>query len=79
MSLHARQVALLEGMRQKMLAIKDQDPQWFAKYEDSDPITAPRETLEMLLDEAPSDYACGLITGIMAFRQQLAIITDRSF
>jgi hypothetical protein len=76
---HARQKSFLEEMRARLIDIKRDHPDWYAFYEDEDPMTSDRSTLEQMLADAPTEYAQGLITGIMAFRQQIAILTDRSF
>ncbi|CAN0418233.1 unnamed protein product, partial [Phaeothamnion confervicola] len=46
-------INLLEVLQGQMLAIKEHHPDWYAEYEDRDPITASREHLEELIQTAP--------------------------
>ncbi len=59
--------------------LKESHPEWYADYEDSDPITASREDIDRLLSSCPSEFVQGLLVGIMMFRQQMSIITGRTF
>lgn len=72
-------MTLLATLQKQMLAIKESHPEWYAEYEDRDPMTAPRADLEFLLENAPTEFAGGLIVGVMLFRQQMAILTARHF
>jgi hypothetical protein len=72
-------MALLESINARMAVIKVDHPMWFADVEDIDPFFADRPQVEALLRTAPSDFAVGYISGIMAVRQQLAIATGREF
>lgn len=75
----AHDTTVLLHLQQKMIEIREADPEWFAQYEDRDPITADSETLRSMLDSAPNEFAGGLIVGFIIFRQQLAILTGRPF
>jgi hypothetical protein len=74
-----QQKALLEVMKDKMDMIKAEHPNWHAEFEDVDPFIADRAEVERLLQDAPTEFASGLITGIMVIRQQVAIVTGREF
>lgn len=70
---------LVHYLRQQLVTVKETFPDWYAEYEDCDPVTADSNTLQVLLASAPDRFVAGLIAGIMMFRQQLAILTGRSF
>ncbi len=72
-------VDLLQMLHQQMQSVQANHPDWYADYEDGDVFTASREVLSELVNTAPTDFARGLLVGVMMFRQQLAIITGRSF
>lgn len=72
-------VSVLLSLQEKMVSIKESDPEWFAEYEDRDPMVADRASLKMLLDTAPNEFAQGLIVGVIMLRQQIAIVTDRPY
>lgn len=78
-AINEHDVTVLLQLQKKMALIKDAHPDWFAEYEDRDPITADQETLSHLLDTAPTEFAQGLIVGIIVFRQQMSILTGRSY
>lgn len=59
--------------------LRTEHPQWFFDYEDFDPMTSSREVCEELLRTAPTDWARGMISGIMLTRAALAMVTDRGF
>jgi len=44
-----------------------------------DPMMAPADVLQGLIDDAPCPWSQGWLSGIYAFRQQLAILTDHHF
>ena len=54
-------------------------PDWFQEFEDVDPFVADRQVVEALVLEAPTEFASGVLCGILMFRQQLAAVTGREF
>ncbi|HBJ86951.1 MAG TPA: hypothetical protein DDZ88_24450 [Verrucomicrobiales bacterium] len=70
---------LLATLQKQMLVVKEQYPDWYAEYEDRDPMTAARADLDFLLESAPTEFVAGLVVGVMLFRQQMAILTGRHF
>ncbi|HWS26698.1 MAG TPA: hypothetical protein VN259_09040 [Xanthomonadales bacterium] len=62
---------------QKVLA--EQHPQWYQEFEDIDPFVADRADVEDLVRRAPTEFASGMLCGILMFRQQLAAMTGREF
>lgn len=69
----------LEDLQQKMDVVKGDHPGWYADFEDIDPFVADRSDVEQLLRTAPTDWAVGYVSGILAVRQQLALVTGRGF
>lgn len=63
----------------EMRSVREMHPEWFVFFEDNDPDTCDRATLERLIATAPTDYARGLCTGKLSLRIQLAIVTGRLF
>ena len=70
---------LIVNVERLMQRIKVEHPGWYAEFEDIDPFSADRAAVQHLLERAPSEFATGYLCGIMSFRQQLAILTDRAF
>jgi hypothetical protein len=70
---------LLLYLREKLVSVREKYPEWYAQYEDSDPVTADSKTLNHLLSTAPDPFVAGLVAGVMMFRQQLAVLTGRPF
>jgi len=71
--------SVLLQLQEKMAAIKESHPDWFAEYEDRDPMVADREVLAHMLETAPTEFTQGLIVGIVMLRQQIAIVTERLY
>ncbi len=44
-----------------------------------DPFITNEATLQQLIDDAPSEFEMGFLSGIYQFRVQLAILTGRKF
>ncbi len=63
--------------QQQILAAEH--PAWYQEFEDIDPFVANREDVEDLVRRAPTEFASGVLCGILMFRQQLAAITGREF
>jgi hypothetical protein len=76
---HGPEVDLLMQVKGTMDELKSEYPAWCDEYEDVDPITAERASCERLLQTAPNPWAAGLVSGIMLFRQQLALVTSREY
>lgn len=74
-----REMSLLETVRLELVRVQAQHPEWFADYEDIDPYTAERRFVEELLEASPTEFARGLVTGILLMRQQIALVTGRGF
>lgn len=72
-------VGAIELLGANMAMVKHKFPDWYEQYEDVDPMIGDRATVEALLNDAPTDFARGLIAGILIFRQSLAIVTGREF
>ena len=49
------------------------------EFEDIDPFVADRVAVEDLVRRAPTEFASGVLCGILMFRQQLAAVTGREF
>jgi hypothetical protein len=49
------------------------------RMDDLDPMICKQTQLQELIDDAPEPFVKGYLTGIFAFRQQLSILTNRSF
>lgn len=75
----AEQNVLSELIMAERDRLRENHAEWFFDYEDFDPMTAPREVCEALLVSAPTEWARGMIAGIMVMRSQLAMITGRGF
>lgn len=71
--------SVLLQLQKKMASIKESHPDWFADYEDRDPMVADRQTLALMLETAPTEFAQGLIVGIIMLRQQISIVTERPY
>lgn len=71
--------SVLLQLQEKMASIKESHPDWFADYEDRDPMVADRQTLALMLETAPTEFAQGLIVGIIMLRQQISIVTERPY
>lgn len=71
--------AFLEKLQADMRQLREQHPHWHADFDDLDPFVAERRHVEHLLQTAPTEWARGLLTGIMMFRQQIAAVTGRGF
>lgn len=55
------------------------DPDWFAKYEDSFPDTAPKQEMLDLMKGAPDNFSLGVLYGKFLMRQEIAAMTGREF
>ncbi len=59
--------------------LREHHSQWWFDYEDFDPLTASREVCETLLASAPTDWARGMMAGVIVTRNDLALVTGRGF
>ena len=71
--------AVLHDIDRNRDALRRDHPEWWQDYEDFDPMTAARPVCEALLQNAPTEWARGMIVGIMLTRQSVANITGREF
>lgn len=55
------------------------NPEWHIHFDDVDPISADRDDVAQLMDTAPTGFTRGYMKGIVAIRQQLAIVSGRPF
>lgn len=55
------------------------DPGWTSDFERVDVCIADRADLQALLDNAPTEYHAGLISGAMLVRESIAACTGREF
>jgi hypothetical protein len=51
----------------------------FDEIDQMDPMVAPLDELQGLMDRASTPFLKGFLTGIHNFRQQLSILTQREF
>jgi hypothetical protein len=49
------------------------------RMDDLDPMICRQAQLQQLINDAPEPFVKGYLSGIFAFRQQLSILTNRSF
>lgn len=49
------------------------------RTDDLDPMICKEAQLQELINDAPEPFVKGYLTGILAFRQQLSILTNRTF
>lgn len=70
---------MLAEHQNKMKFVRATHPDWFDFFEDHDPDTCDRATLQQLIETAPTDYARGLCAGKLSLRIQLALVTGRPF
>ena len=75
----AEERALHEQLTDEIEASRDLDPEWFARYEDTDPYTCPRAELFALMKTAPSEAGRMFLFGLFSFRLEIAAITERGF
>jgi hypothetical protein len=66
-------------MQQHFAQLRIEHPEWFADFEDADPIIAPKSVLEDLLRTAPTEFAQAYLLGIYNFRLQLSVLTGTEF
>jgi hypothetical protein len=66
-------------MQQRFGQLRIEHPQWFAEFEDADPIIAPKAVLEELMRSAPTEFAQAYLLGIYNFRLQLSVLTGTEF
>lgn len=66
-------------MQQSFERLRIDHPQWFAEFEDADPIIAPKSELVELLRTAPTEFAQAYLLGIYNFRVQLSVLTGTVF
>lgn len=66
-------------LQKRMEVVKQENPEWFAAYEDNDPFTASSSVTRELIERAPTDFALGVLVGIYMLRQQISIVTERPF
>lgn len=75
----AQDTEILFLLQKRMEVVRQEDPEWFAGFEDGDPYTASVSTLRQMISTAPTDFVLGVLVGIYTIRQQIAILTERPF
>ena len=55
------------------------DPEFQQRVDAEDPFVATQSALQSLIDDAPCEYSQGFLAGVFSMRQQLQILTGRSF
>lgn len=73
------ELAFLRQVEEQWEPIRREFPAWYADFEDIDPFVAERAFVQHLLETAPTEYARGVVVGIMLIRQQIAMVTGRGF
>jgi len=62
---------------QKFDEIRAQHREWFDEFESVDPQIAPMNDVYRLLETAPNEFALGMMSAYVAYRNSLAALTGR--